>query len=63
MLEQQVENATITLSQSWSRLGEYDFSPYAAGGEQVNENMREAISEFRANLMSLVKYGVKIKGL
>ena len=62
MIDKKLERTTLTLSQSWQRLGEFDYSPYSVRG-QVNEEMRESISELRANLLTLQKYGVNIQGL
>ena len=42
-------------------MGKFDFSPYSRQGERENEPMRELISEFRANLVSLERIGINIE--
>jgi hypothetical protein len=56
-----LKKATIKVQYTFDVMAEFDFSPYSKEGEKVNELMRDVLSEFRANLISLEKRGIELK--
>jgi len=56
-----LKNSRIKITRYSNKMGKFDFSPYSRQGERENEPMRELISEFRANLVSLERIGINIE--